>query len=114
MDKPTLEYLVRDHDPQDTWIPYPRQAEPVTAHTNCVMNSNFDLQVISCDITKTFFSGEKSSDWVEMVDSFYNRLQQWLEHLPDCINQENTSVPGVIDLQCVGVALFVHKMLTLL
>lgn len=103
MKKPETEYLPQNHDPRDTWAPYPRQSESVPAHTNCWINANFDLHVILWDITNCFFADEKPprSDWVEMVNSFHARLQRWSEQLPDCIGLGQTSVPGIIDLQYV-------------
>ncbi|RJE18421.1 Transcription factor [Aspergillus sclerotialis] len=101
MKKPNLEYRPLDHDPRDTWVPYPKRSDQLLAHTNCVMNSMFDLHVIFRDITKYFFAHDEKpsrSDIGVMVNSFHIRLQRWSQELPECISFGNASVPAIADM----------------
>ena len=96
-----LERLPQDHDPHDTWSPYPRQAVPKPAHTNCVMDSLFDLMLIVWDVCDYFF-GDSKPPLVfnfEKVDDLQKRLQAWAEGLPECICLGRTTAPGIMDMQ---------------
>lgn len=99
--RPTqLQRLPQDHDPNDTWSPYPRQAEPEPAHTNCVLNGVFDLMLIVWDTCDYFFGDDQPEAFdLEKVDALHQRLQNWAESLPECIGLECTTTPGVMDMQ---------------
>ncbi|KAJ5552592.1 hypothetical protein N7494_001970 [Penicillium frequentans] len=67
-----LERLPRDHDPNDTWSPYPRQAAPQPAHTNCVINGVFDLMLIVWETCDYFFGDDKPEIFdLEKVNAFH-------------------------------------------
>lgn len=99
--RPTqLERLPQDHNPNDTWSPYPRQAALEPAHTNCVINGVFDLMLIVWDICDYFFGdGEPAAFDLEKVNAFHRRLQNWAESLPKCVSLGCIAPPGVIDMQ---------------
>lgn len=115
MTKPKLKYLPRDHDPTDTWVPYPAQSEPVQAHTNCVINSLFDLHIILWDIDNYFFAGEEKPPYPDierMVDSFQIRLEQWSQQLPDCVSLGRVQNPAITHMQYVRIIIFFNVRLT--
>lgn len=107
MKKPDIKRLPEDHDPTDTWAPYPLQADPRPSHTNCVMNALRDLQVIAWDISEYFFGDNDLenngmppySELERIIDQFYRRLQDWKKNISDCVSVGHTTTPGVIDLQ---------------
>ncbi|KAJ5805842.1 uncharacterized protein N7503_003444 [Penicillium pulvis] len=94
-----LERLPRDHDPNDIWSPYPRQAAPQPAHTNCVINGVFDLMLIVWEICDYFFGDNKPEILeLEKVNAFHYRLQNWADSLPECIILGCNALPGVMDM----------------
>lgn len=99
--RPTkLARLPRDHDPNDTWCPYPGQTEPEPAHTSCVFNGVFDLMLIVWDICDYFFGDGKPAVFdIEKVNAFHHRLETWTENLPECIGLGCTATPGTMDMQ---------------
>lgn len=99
--RPTqLERLSQDHDLNDTWSSYPRQGEPVPAHTNCVINGTFEMMLIGWEICDYFFGDGKPATFdLEKVNALHHRLQKWAESLPECICLGCTSAPGIIDMQ---------------
>lgn len=102
MKTPTsIKRFARDHDPRDTWVPYPRQSKPIPAHTNCVINSLFDLMLIVRDVANYFFGDEKPlhSNVIKVIYAFYKRLKKWSLNLPQCISLGYASTPGIMDMQ---------------
>lgn len=102
MKRPTsLRRLSQSHDVRDTWVPYPRQAEPVPAHTNCLINGLLDLMLIVWDVTNYFFEDELPlrSDVENAVNIFHQRLEQWNSNLPLCMGADTDSTPGIMDMQ---------------
>ena len=100
--KPPPRHLPETHDPKDTWVPYPAQAEPVQAHTNCLVNVLFKLGCITWDLCSLFFSNNDKppqSDTEKMVVNVYTDLQQWTKELPECVSLGNVPTPGVLDMQ---------------
>ncbi|KAJ5986493.1 hypothetical protein N7451_010858 [Penicillium sp. IBT 35674x] len=94
-----LERLPVDHDPNDIWSPYPRQAAPQPAHTNCVTNGVFDLTLIVWEICDYFFGDNKPEIFdLEKVNAFHRRLQKWADSLPECISLGCNEVPGVMEM----------------
>ncbi|KAJ5979878.1 hypothetical protein N7481_007176 [Penicillium waksmanii] len=97
--RPQLEYFPQDHHPADKWTPYPRQADALLAHTNCVKNGTFDLGIIMWEVSDYLFGDEKPASLdATKIEGFYDRLQNWAEGLPKCIDQKSNATPGVMDL----------------
>lgn len=91
-----------DHDEDDTWSLYPGPHDPVPAHTACVFNSYCELNCIHHEISRTLFSNGNRPQGVELESSvagFHQRLQEWRDQLPLCINADNLSVPHILNLQ---------------
>lgn len=100
--KPPPRYLPETHDPKDTWVPYPVQAEPVQAHSNCLVNALFKLGRITWDLPRFFFSDDDKppqSNVEKMVVHIYADLQQWTKEIPKCMSLGNVPTPGVLDMQ---------------
>lgn len=99
--RPTsLNRLPENHDPNDTWTPYPHHAGPKPAHTNCLLNGHSDLAPVVWDITDYLFGDHKPSTVsVADIDVFYQRLDTVMENLPGCIRPGNTPNVGAMDLQ---------------
>ena len=104
--KPAVERLSEYHGPNDTWCPYPRQAqaEPILAHTDCVVNGIFDLMLIGWDVCDYFFGDGKPEVFdIERANAFHQKLQIWAENLPACISLGCTSpAPAILDMQFVS------------
>ncbi|PLB46427.1 hypothetical protein P170DRAFT_465950 [Aspergillus steynii IBT 23096] len=106
MKKPDIKRLPEDHHPADVWVPYPLQEDPRPAHTNCVINALYDLQVIAWDIANYFFGDKESenngmppySELERIIDEFYGRLQNWANNVSECVSLGHTPNPGAIDL----------------
>ncbi|KAJ5761452.1 hypothetical protein N7533_003491 [Penicillium manginii] len=97
--RPQLKYSPQDHRPSDDWTPYPRQADPQPAHTNCVKNGLFDLSNILWEVSEYLFGDEKpATPDTTKIDAFYERLQNWAKCLPSCIDKESNATPGVMDI----------------
>ncbi|CAI7654529.1 unnamed protein product [Penicillium pancosmium] len=97
--RPQLEYFPEYHHPADNWTPYPRQADALLAHTNCVKNGSFDLSVIMWEVSDYLFGDDKPpTPDVTVIEGFYERLRMWTEALPECIDQKSNVTPGVMDL----------------
>lgn len=83
-------------------MPYPVQAEPVQAHTNCLVNALFKLGCITWDLSSFFFGNDDKppqSDTEKMVVHVYKDLQQWTKEIPECVSLGNVPTPGVLDMQ---------------
>ncbi|KAJ5554782.1 hypothetical protein N7461_003252 [Penicillium sp. DV-2018c] len=88
-----------DHHPTDTWIPYPRQAEPVPAHTNCLLNGQLELALVAWEFSDYLFGDEKPPIVdLERIDRFHDRLEEVMASLPACIRLGKTPTPGAMDL----------------
>ncbi|KAK9857273.1 hypothetical protein MYU51_020547 [Penicillium brevicompactum] len=98
--RPTsLNRLPENHDPNDTWTPYPHHAGPKPAHTNCLLNGHSDLAPVVWDITDYLFGDhEPSTVSVADIDVFHQRLDTVMENLPECIRPGKTSTIGAMDL----------------
>jgi hypothetical protein len=95
-----FEHFPKYHDWRDSWIPYPRQAEPLSAHTDCVMDSMFTLAIILRDVSGFLFREAKPAyPNFTNVDKLYQRLRQWSQTLAECITEENISLPAVMEMQ---------------
>ena len=104
--KPKLKYWPADHDLRDIWTPYSivESEPPVTAHTNCLVNVLLDLQVISWDISNYIFKDDAvqpNPDMEKMIGSFYDRLTEWCQGIPECVlaSVGRSPTPGMMDLQ---------------
>jgi len=99
--RPTsLERFPEDHDPSDTWTPYPRQTESKPAHTNCLINAHSDLAPVIWEITDYLFGDDKTpSTNIEDIDTFHQRLDAVINNLPECISLGETPTVGVMELQ---------------
>ena len=83
-------------------MPYPVQAEPVQAHTNCLVNALSKLGCVTWDLCSFFFSNNDKppqSDTEKMAVDIYTDLQQWTEEIPECVSLRNVPTPGVLDMQ---------------
>ncbi|RAL10959.1 uncharacterized protein BO97DRAFT_444177 [Aspergillus homomorphus CBS 101889] len=101
MPKPPASRFPPNHGVSDTWWPYPFRAEPVFAHTNCLINAMLDIQSIEWDFSTAHSAqnGMPSPPPTDKtVDSFYHRLNKWAQQLPECIRVGPIPTPGVIDL----------------
>lgn len=100
---PQLNPFPEEHNPLDTWAPFPMQTEPVQAHTNCVANSLFSLQVIVRDISNYFFGDVKlpDPDVGKSIQFLYGRLEEWHDQLPTCVDPDHITTPGIMDMQYV-------------
>ncbi|KAA8649311.1 hypothetical protein EYZ11_007050 [Aspergillus tanneri] len=101
MKKPSLDrkHSPGDHDPGDTWVSYPMRTGPVPAHTNCVTNALFELQLIAWDISNYLFDEPHPYADVEaMVDSFHDRLERWSSRIPQCISVGHETTPAAMDM----------------
>ncbi|KAJ5565590.1 hypothetical protein N7535_007228 [Penicillium sp. DV-2018c] len=88
-----------DHHPTDTWIPYPRQAEPVPAHTNCLLNGQLELALVAWEISDYLFGDEKPPIVdLDRIERFHARLEEVMASLPACIRRGKTPTPGAMDL----------------
>ncbi|KAJ5982542.1 hypothetical protein N7451_012642 [Penicillium sp. IBT 35674x] len=82
------------------WIPYPKQADPVPAHSYHVMRAMFDLAVILRDCSDYLFREAKPTcPDLTKIDSFYVRLQQWAEDNSGSIDK--AEVPAFIEMRFV-------------
>jgi hypothetical protein len=100
--RPQLEYFPEDHHTADKWMPYPRQADALLAHTNCVKNGAYDLGMIMWEVSDYLFGDDKPpTPEATVIEGFYERLQKWTEGLPNCIDQKSNATPSVMDLQWV-------------
>jgi hypothetical protein len=93
-------HFPEDHDPSDTWTPYPRQTESIPAHTNCVINAHSNLATVIWDICDYLFRDDKPPTVdIEVIDSFHQRLQEVTSNLPNCIRLGQTPTVGAMELQ---------------
>ncbi|KAJ5123873.1 uncharacterized protein N7515_007698 [Penicillium bovifimosum] len=94
-----LNRFPENHDPKDTWIPYPRQAEPVPAHTNCLLNGQLELALVAWEISDYLFGDEKPQIVdLSRIDHFHSLFEKAAANLPECIRLGNTPTPGAMDL----------------
>ncbi|KAJ6059483.1 hypothetical protein N7444_003122 [Penicillium canescens] len=95
----TLKYFPEIHDPDDIWTPYPRQGEPIAAHTNCLKNGLFDQGLIMWEICDYLFGDENNTRVdPEIINTFHQRFESWAEKLPQCIKLGYASTPGVMEM----------------
>ncbi|OQD81602.1 hypothetical protein PENANT_c026G10180 [Penicillium antarcticum] len=101
INRPTdLEYFPETHDPRDLWTPYPRQGEPIAAHTNCLKNGLFNQGLIMWEVCDYLFGDEKTARVdPEIINAFHQRFENWAENLPECIKLGYASTPGVMEMQ---------------
>ncbi|PLB49138.1 hypothetical protein P170DRAFT_436770 [Aspergillus steynii IBT 23096] len=89
------------HDPHDVWSPYPRQAEPVPGHHNCVFDRWCDLSCICIEISRAFHDVDDRSPQfsiTHVVNDIYRQLQGWYANLPECLHVENATVPHILSI----------------
>ncbi|KAH8431703.1 uncharacterized protein LDX57_009358 [Aspergillus melleus] len=90
-----------EHDPRDVWSPYPRDAEPVPGHHNCVFDRWCDLNCINIGISQAFHNVEdRSPDFsvTHFVNDTYRQLQGWHANLPECLDADNATVPHILSI----------------
>lgn len=95
---------ITHEDPLDTWSPYPRSAQPVRGHHNCVFDRWSDFCCITIGISREFHKKDDPPAKVEMVsivNDIYRQLQGWYANLPDCLHIEAAEVPHILSLQSV-------------
>jgi hypothetical protein len=89
-----------DHNPSDTWTPYPRQTEFKPAHTNCLINAHSDIALVIWDVNKYLFGDDKPpSVNIEVIDTFHRRLEEAVNNSPGCIRLGETPTVGAMELQ---------------
>lgn len=92
---------ITHEDPLDTWSPYPRSAQPVRGHHNCVFDRWSDFCCITIGISREFHKKDDPPAKVEMVsivNDIYRQLQGWYANLPDCLHIEAAEVPHILSL----------------
>ena len=93
---------VHEDDHQDNWVPYPRPAKPIPAHTNCLINQLAEIDEVAWDATDTLYGdGDKMprADLEEKVDRWRARLLEWSRGVPACMDYTKRPLPGILTLQ---------------
>ncbi|PLB38625.1 uncharacterized protein BDW47DRAFT_131248 [Aspergillus candidus] len=88
-------------DACDVWVPYPRSADRVTGHHNCVFDRWCDLCCITIQISRAFHDNSDrppQADLVAIVEDVYRQLQGWHANLPDCLGVDTAAVPHILSL----------------
>ncbi|KAF9887267.1 hypothetical protein FE257_010395 [Aspergillus nanangensis] len=86
-------------NPLDVWAPYPRNAQSVPGHHNCVFDRWCDFCCICIGISRSFHKPEgrpPHSDVTSIVNDVYRQLQGWYANLPDCLRVETANVPHIL------------------
>jgi hypothetical protein len=102
MPLPQQERPPYDHTSSSTWIPYPVLEETNENHPTCLYNSLCDLSLICYDVTNLLFSKDHKPPRYELefgVDRLYERLQEWKQRLPGCLDPYEYTCPHVFSLQ---------------
>ncbi|PYI00418.1 C6 transcription factor [Aspergillus sclerotiicarbonarius CBS 121057] len=90
-----------NHNPDDTWVPYPHRASPVQSHISCVFNGFCELSTIAIHATSLVFGSEPKpspEDLTHILKEVRTRLDQWRDNLPECLIVENITVPHALTL----------------
>ncbi|KAL4890685.1 hypothetical protein BDV59DRAFT_183979 [Aspergillus ambiguus] len=92
---------ITHEDPRDKWSPYPRDAQPVCGHHNCVFDRWSDFCCITIGISRAFHKKDNpppKSEMVSIVNDIYRQLQGWYANLPECLRIEAAEVPHVLSI----------------
>ncbi|KAI3058358.1 transcriptional regulator family: Fungal Specific TF [Aspergillus niger] len=92
------------HGPDETWIPYPRQASAVQSHAACVFNNLCELSTINMYASALIFGGGQippPDSLARILQKVRARLDRWRDNLPECLTPENVPVPHALTLHMV-------------
>ncbi|PYH91114.1 C6 transcription factor [Aspergillus ellipticus CBS 707.79] len=108
--QPDRSRLPCDHGPDDTWTPYPRQANPVQSHIACVFNNLCELSTINTDASALVSSSGQippPDSRARTLQKIRARLDRWRDNLPECLTLENVTVPHALTLRMVYHAIII-------
>lgn len=107
-EKPLRPRLPSDHDDDDAadvaWSPYPRHGDDQPSHLACVFNSLCKLNELNVEAIRRLYQDESrkaiSRPGMEIViSSILPRLQAWYIGLPKCVQEGQSALPHILDLQ---------------